>query len=300
MKFESLSIADLPKVRALLLKDPREQSEYAISYQFPFTHAPRTLARFAETAGCGIWEWRESEHGYRYFFPFGGGDRRKALLDLRDYCQAQGHPLVVTSMSKSDLALFKETLGSDFSISAFREEADYVYNTHDLAELPGRIYQSRRTFVNHFIRTAPWSYEPITPENISDCHRVLDGWEQSKNRDGKALNETQTEESVATRFVLDNLFALGLHGGLLRQAGEPVAFGIAERLTSDMMLLAYEKALPHVSGAFQMGDREFARRCTQGCSFVNRAYDEGCPGLRAAKLLYHPIRMIEKFIARAP
>jgi len=281
----------------LLAEDPREQSEYALSYQLPFVNEPRTQTRFALTNGCGIWQWRESGLGYRFFFPFGGGDKRKALLDLRDYCRGEGCPLVVTSMSAADRALFTQTLGDGFSITLFRNEADYVYNTRDLAELPGRAYQSRRTFVNHFTKAAPWSYEPVTPENIADCRRVADGWKASKIDDGKSLDDKQDEESLATRFVLDNLLALGLHGGLLRQAGEPVAFGLAERLTPDMMLLAYEKALPHVHGAFQTGDREFARRCAEGCAFVNRAYDEGCPGLRTVKTLYHPVRMVEKFIA---
>jgi len=298
MEFSVPTFESVPAVRALLAADPHEQSEYALSYQLPFVAAPRTETRLALAHGCGIWRWLFKD-GFRFFFPFGPGDKRRALAELRDYCRGEGVPLVVTSMSQDDLALFRETLGDGFAVASFEEEADYVYNTRDLAELPGRRYQSRRVFVNHFTKAAPWSYEPVSAGNRADCHRVLEAWAQAKFADGKRLDETQAEEVEGTRFVLDHLAELGMSGGLLRQAGAPVAFGLAERLTADTTLLAYEKALPHVHGAFQTGDREFARHCTGGSAFVNRAYDEGCPGLRKVKQLYHPVRMVEKFIARA-
>jgi len=298
MTFEVPRFEDIPEIRMLLAADPREQSEYALSYQFPFVEAPRTQAHLAHSHGCAVWRWL-FDGGFRFFFPFGPGDKRRALLDVQDFCRGEGVPLVMTSMSEADLALFRETLGGDFDVKTFEEESDYVYNTRDLADLPGRAYQSRRTFVNHFTKAAPWSYEPVSTDNRADCHRVLDGWQRAKFASGKDLDETQREEVEGTRFVLDHLPTLGLRGGLLRQAGEPVAFGLADRLTADMMLLAYEKALPCVHGAFQTGDREFARACADGCAFINRAYDEGCPGLRKVKQLYHPVRMVEKFIARA-
>ena len=64
-----------------------------------------------------------------------------------------------------------------------------------------------------------------------------------------------------------------------------------------MMLLAYEKAVSSVCGAFQTGDREFVRLCCGDCAFVNRSWDEGMEGLRMMKTIYHPVRMVEKHVA---
>ena len=296
MEFRPIAIPDLELVRRCRLEDPHEASDYAFTYHYPFVDIPRTETRIAESSGCVIFRWNE-DGGFRHFFPLGGGDKRKALAELRDHCRRQGIRLRVSSMSADEAAFLQDSLPGKWIVRANRDEFDYVYRMRDLADLPGRRYQSRRSFVNRFTSCGDWCYEPIAEGNVDDCRTVLRRWQEEKVADRKPFPETLAEEAVATLRILDGYFALGLVGGVLRRCGEPVAFAIGERLTPDMTLLAYEKALPSVCGAFQTGDREFVRLCCADSAFVNRSWDEGMEGLRLMKTIYHPVRMIEKWVA---
>ena len=296
MEFRPIAISDLDLVRRLCAEDPHEASDYAFTYHYPFVDHPRTEARIAESSGCVIFRWNE-DGGFRHFFPLGGGDKRKALVELRDHCRRRGIRLRVSSMSADEAAFLQDCLPGKWAVRTNRDEFDYVYGMRDLADLPGRKYQSRRSFVNRFTAGGDWRYDPITEGNLDDCRTVLRRWREAKVADGKPFPETLSEEAEATVRLLDDYCALGLTGGLLRKAGEPVAFAIGERLTPGMMLLAYEKAVSSVCGAFQTGDREFVRLCCGDCAFVNRSWDEGMEGLRMMKTIYHPVRMVEKHVA---
>ena len=42
-------------------------------------------------------------------------------------------------------------------------------------------------------------------------------------------------------------------------------------------------------------NREYVRREWADCLFINREQDLGVPGLRRAKLSYHPHHLVEKY-----
>ena len=296
MEFRPIAIPDLELVRRCRLEDPHEASDYAFTYHYPFVDIPRTETRIAESSGCVIFRWNEGG-GYRHFFPLGGGDKRRALAELRDHCRRQGIRLRVSSMGADEVALLQDCLPGKWNVRANRDEFDYVYRMRDLADLSGRKFQSRRSFVKRFTADGDWRYDPIAEGNLDDCRTVLRRWREEKIASGKPFPESLAEETEATFRILDDYFALGLVGGVLRRCGEPVAFAIGEQLTPDMMLIAYEKALSSVNGAFQTVDREFARHSSRGCGLYNRSWDEGMKGLHEMKMCYHPLRMLEKFLA---
>jgi hypothetical protein len=45
----------------------------------------------------------------------------------------------------------------------------------------------------------------------------------------------------------------------------------------------------------QLVNREFARLLFTDCRYVNREQDLGEPGLRNAKLSYHPVELVKKY-----
>ena len=296
MEFRPIAISDLDLVRRRLAEDPHEASDYAFSYHYPFVDIPRTETRIAEASGCVIFRWND-DGGYRYFFPFGGGDKRAALVELREHCRRESVRMKVSSMDAGEAAFLQDCLPGKWDVRPNRDEFDYINRMQDVAELRGPKYQSQRTHVNRFTACGDWRYDPIAEGNVDDCRTVLRRWREEKIASGKPFPESLAEETEATFRILDDYFALGLVGGVLRRCGEPVAFAIGEQLTPDMMLIAYEKALSSVNGAFQTVDREFARHSSRGCGLYNRSWDEGMKGLHEMKMCYHPLRMVEKLLA---
>ena len=137
-----------------------------------------------------------------------------------------------------------------------------------------------------------WSFEPITAANIPDCVSVLDQWLAANSTEPDADKQT---EAAVVRESLDNFAALGYTGGLLRVSGEPQAFTFGERSSEDTFVVHAEKALLNYQGAYTAVNCEFAKTLAGQYRYINREEDAGSPGLRKAKLSYHPAFMEEKY-----
>jgi hypothetical protein len=76
------------------------------------------------------------------------------------------------------------------------------------------------------------------------------------------------------------------------------AFAIGERLNGDTAVCHFEKADHFMEGLSQLVNREFCRLLFSDCTYVNREQDLGEPGLRNAKLSYHPVELVKKYRMR--
>ena len=76
------------------------------------------------------------------------------------------------------------------------------------------------------------------------------------------------------------------------------AFTIGELLNPNMALIHIEKANPDIRGLYPFINQQFLVNEFSEVEFVNREEDLGIPGLRKAKLSYHPIRFVEKFTVK--
>lgn len=225
----------------------------------------------------------------RFFFPAGRGDLHEAIAVLREYCAGLGVPLMMTANKQSTEWLIANY--PEVCAEGDRDGFDYVYNSADLAELKGKKYHSKRNHLNRFYEN-DWSFEPITAANIPDCVSVLDQWLAANSTEPDADKQT---EAAVVRESLDNFAALGYTGGLLRVSGEPQAFTFGEKSSEDTFVVHAEKALLNYQGAYTAVNCEFAKTIAGQYRYINREEDAGSPGLRKAKLSYHPAFMEEKY-----
>lgn len=225
----------------------------------------------------------------RFFFPAGMGDLHDAIAVLREYCSGLGVPLMMTANKQSTEWLVANY--PEVRAEGDRDGFDYVYNSADLAELKGKKYHSKRNHLNRFYEN-DWSFEPITAANIPDCVSVLDQWLAANSTEPDADKQT---EAAVVRESLDNFAALGYTGGMLRVSGEPQAFTFGEKSSEDTFVVHAEKALLNYQGAYTAVNCEFAKTIAGQYRYINREEDAGSPGLRKAKLSYHPAFMEEKY-----
>jgi hypothetical protein len=71
---------------------------------------------------------------------------------------------------------------------------------------------------------------------------------------------------------------------------------IAEKLTGDTAVIHFEKANPDIDGLYQVINQWTCQYSLKEFRFVNREQDLGEPGLRKAKLSYHPHHMVKKYV----
>ena len=178
-----------------------------------------------------------------------------------------------------------------------RDQAEYVYRAEDLAKLPGRDYLYIRREINKFRRTYPSSTaEPISSANCDKVKEYLDQWYATKNHDGGLAGY----EKEAVFYSLDNMKELGLSGLTINVDGKIGAMSIFEGMSRDTALIHFEKGLPEYEGIYKVINQEAASLLSKEYEFINRESDLGVPGLREAKLRYHPHHMVEVYSATRP
>jgi hypothetical protein len=195
------------------------------------------------------------------------------------------------------------------NIEPVRDQYDYIYRRTDLATLHGRHLDAKRNHIHRFRAEHPdFEYRPLTPEFFDECRRLTEIWQEEKDaikrEQSDACIDSAEREQARTEFkdasdtidvekqVMETIFsnweALGMIGGSIIVDGRMVAFTYGSAVTTDTFDVCVEKADRHVEGAFAIINQQFAEHLPEQYVYLNREEDMGIPGLRQAKLSYHP------------
>ena len=198
----------------------------------------------------------------------------------------------LTLIGLEDAQVAKLFACKEFSISVKpdRDQYDYIYRRTDLATLHGKHLDAKRNHIHRFRAEHPdFEYRPLTPELFDECRRLTEIWQEEKNQNGKGNeNETIDAEHRVMETIFSNWDALGMTGGSIFVDGRMVAFTYGAAVTTDTLDVCVEKANRHVEGAFAIINQQFAEHLPEQYVYLNREEDMGIPGLRQAKLSYHP------------
>lgn len=228
-----------------------------------------------------------------YSFPIGSGNKAAAIEKLLAQAAEEKRPLRFLNILKQDKEFLEEHFANHFRMEEKRDDFDYVYTTEKLTTLAGRKLHGKRNHIARF-KDNEWSYEPMTEENKQECYAMNLKW---CDRRACKWNSAMSDEQCALHKAVEYFTPLGLEGGVLRVAGEIVAFTIGEPLNSDTYVVHFEKAFPDMQGAYPMINQQFVQNNCQNYTYVNREEDTGDEGLRKAKSSYYPDILLEKYSA---
>jgi hypothetical protein len=233
-----------------------------------------------------------------YTYPVGSGELKPAVEAIKADAEMLGAKFKMKSITRDVLEEVENLFQQKPKLWFSEDFSDYVYKAESLANLSGRKMHQKKNHVNRFMSENKWSFEPIDSGNIDECHEMAANWfvDAEEERD----NSGYLGEIRAIRKTLDNYFGIGFDGGLIRVNGEISAFTIGEMISKDTMVTHYEKASPHVNGAYTIINQQFAKYMMEKYPelvYINREEDMGLEGLRQAKRSYHPEFMVDKFTA---
>lgn len=225
--------------------------------------------------------------GGEYFLPPLGGDVAGALRVLLDGG--------VTLYGADDSFADRYLAGAGVIVEEDRDAFDYLHLRQELAELPGNRFHKKKNRVNYFTARHSCSVEVYGAVHREGCLALLREWRRVRDDvDSPSLGL----ETRAAAEALTLAEALGLRGVVVLVEGRVAAFALGERLNRDTAVCHFEKSDPFMEGVSQLVDREFSRLLFTDCTYLNREQDLGEPGLRAAKLSYHPVELVKKYRAR--
>ena len=279
LSFHKLTLSDREAVQAVTLNAGRRNCNYT----------------FANLVGWQFWYYTEvcvlnDAVVFRYTFE---GDRAymvctakaisKELLDaLLDYSQEK---LTIIGLEDEQATqLLTSNCQLLTKIEPVRNQYDYIYRRTDLAVLQGGHLQAKRNHVHRFRTAHPdFEYRPLTPELFDECRRLTEIWQEEKD-----ASDTIDAEKHVMETIFSNWDALGMIGGSIFVDGKMVAFTYGAAVTNDTIDICVEKADRRIEGAFAIINQQFAEHLPEQFVYLNREEDMGIPGLRQAKLSYHP------------
>ena len=294
LEFKRMDPAFREEYNALLAESGRQGCEY--TFVNISLWGRQRMTRFQN------WVVLFSQYGRYsvYPFPVGVGDSRPVLNAIFEDARLRGIPCRLTGLDQKDCALLESYCPGKFRFHPDRDSFDYVYKIEDLALLKGKRYQSKRNFCNRFWAANPHcNLAPITKENLPQVQAMLKKWYESRLQADPYKDYHMEQTAIARAF--DKWDLLGMEGMALMDAEQVIAFSMASPLGNDTFDVHFEKALDVADGAYAAINQGFARYLMEQyphVKFLNREDDMGLPGLRKAKLSYHPDHMVEKYWAR--
>lgn len=226
-----------------------------------------------------------------YCFPIGEGDPTSVIAEIFKDANQRGIKASFVMLTEAQRDRLCKITGYDFSFKELPGDEDYIYTHYDLAMLPGGKYHSKRNHISKFNRSYPkWRFSIINRDNKLDALYVAEQWFK--------VNEiplSSGEEYFAIREALDNYELLQMHGGLLYVDDKPVAMTMGSRINMVTFDVAFEKALTEYSGVYAKINNEFVKTLV-GFEFVNREEDLGIESLKKAKLSYHPVAILKRYV----
>jgi hypothetical protein len=183
----------------------------------------------------------------------------------------------------------------DCEVIEDRDSFDYLYLREELATLPGNRFHKKKNRINYFTTRHSNEVHKFSGQHLCGCLQLLDEWGRVAEIEG---NRSFGLEMDATAGALAQAGILGLEGVVVTVAGSVRAFAVGERLNRETAVCHFEKADHFMEGLSQLVNREFARLLFPDCRYINREQDLGEPGLRNAKLSYHPAELVRKFRVR--
>lgn len=288
--FRNITIEDQTWIIQKLKEDNKRGCEYSFANNFIW--ATIYQVEVAKVYDCCVIRF-QAEGDDCYAFPIGNGDKEKVIEELLQHAKEDGSVLHFESLLAEDKEFLETHFKGRFQIEEDRDSFDYLYTTEKLTTLSGRKLHGKRNHIARF-KEQDWTYEPFTEQNKEECYRMNVEW---CDRRACKWNRAMSDEQCALSRALEYYTQLGLSGGVLRVAGEIVAFCIGEALNADTYVVHFEKAFPDMQGAYPMINQQFVTHNCQDYRYVNREDDTGDEGLRKAKLSYYPDILLEKYTA---
>ena len=286
LQYDQIQLDKQQDYLTLLSKCPQKSSDYSFS----------NLFGWAEEYDL-TWAWqdelvwiRQSKPVQQCWAPIGPWESVD-WADIFEHKCEKG--LGITRVPEKLADMWRSTVGDRIEIEEERDNWDYLYSISELIELRGNRFHKKKNLVNQFKKKYNFTYEPLGPDMIDPAMAMQADW--CNWRDCES-SDVLSAENRSVHKILANWEELAdLIGGVLMVEDMIVAYTIAEKLSSDTIVIHYEKGCPDFKGVYQAINQMFLEHLEGDFQWVNREQDLGEEGLRKAKLSYNPVGFLKKY-----
>ena len=276
-----------------------EACEYCFATLYMWQHLYKTGYYIGDGFAVLIGEYEGDTFS---ILPLCSKDKLPQVIDfVLNYFESIESKLYFRGITQEIVDDLKEYYPGRFEYIEERDLFDYVYDAESMRTLAGRKNQKKRNHINYFLKEyeGRFEYKLLDKNNFDECLDLVKQWADNKEENNE-YDEGMDDELIGIKKIFNNYDVLKFNvkiGGIYVD-GKLEAFTIGELLNPNMALIHIEKANPNIRGLYPFINQQFLVNEFSDVEFVNREEDLGIPGLRKAKLSYHPIRFVEKYTVK--
>lgn len=291
--FKPLELEDIEIFRQYLGEYPFNTYEYSFPALFLWRKMSKTEISLVNGA---LVVKKTGRNGDSCFMPPIGckkSELGRTVEQLNDYKLDKGFSTLFMDVEEPFL---HELIGIFGDKITFREDAnnfDYVYDSRQLIALQGKKFHKKKNQYNQFVNSYRYDVVDLTEGNaIADSLEFSKNWYLCRSKPDEQLKyEMESMED----FLL-NAGTLGVKGIAVYIGGCVAGFTAGEKVNEKMGIVHIEKGDLSFHGIYAFLNKTFAERHFNGVQLINRQEDLGVEGLRKAKMAYHPISLVKKFV----
>ena len=296
MKFKEITIDSIKDLQPYFDLVDYEACEYCFTTLYMWQHVYKTGYIICDDFAIIMAEYEGDAFS---ILPLARKERLQQAIDfVIKYFEKYNKKICFRGTTKDVVEILQNNYSDRFEYIEERDLFDYVYDGESLRTLAGRKNQKKRNHINAFLKDyeGRYEYRLLGEEDFTECLNLLKEWTINKEENNE-LDKGLDDESIGIKKIFNNYKYLK---GRLKIAGIYVdskleAFTMGELINSNMALIHIEKANPNIRGLYPYINQQFILNEFKNVEFVNREEDLGIPGLRKAKLSYHPIKFVEKY-----
>ncbi|MBQ2704577.1 MAG: DUF2156 domain-containing protein [Clostridia bacterium] len=288
MQFSTLTDAHIDKCRPYFELLSHPTCDYTVGGVFMWRDLYNI--EYACNSDCLFIRYYEESGGIYYGMPMCKDvDVADSINKLIEFERQQGSKVIRFCAIPKEYLDFFEKIELKSVTYPQPDFFDYLYSAENLITLSGKKYGGQRNLISQFCRLYEERFEKISAENIDDVRSFFDSFSATDMSDDK------NAENDLVGQVLNSSDMYGMFGGVLYANGKVAGFSVGEQV-GDTLYVHIEKADRGVKGAYQTLNNRFAACFGKNAEYINREDDAGDEGLRKAKLAYHPVKLLEKFV----
>lgn len=295
-RLQPLKVSDAPRFERAIERSQMRSRDTPAAFAFPYHYMWTSLLPYWwMEADDTLFLFAQSPDGwFMPLPPLGPGP----LDGVVDYAFAMMHQWNGTS-PVSRIEHVTDSQRARFTANGYqflKHDGDYVYSAPALAALAGDPYKSQRALCNRVEREHRVESEPYRPEHQRDCMDLHRRWVSQKLGGGlDVMAKFLLEDAEAAHAcVLEEYAQIGVSGTVIRVDHDIAGYTFGHWLTPHTWCILLEVADRSIPGLAQWVFRDTCRiALAQGAVSINAMEDAGLPGLRATKLAYRPVAILD-------
>ena len=233
-----------------------------------------------------IYSVRSTQEDRFWFFPVGSDDAKK---DFIEKLISSGERIVFEYVTESDVSFLQKYFPGRFDIVPAPDNSEYIMDREIMENLPGKHFAKDRGHVNKLIKEHKLETVDIHSVSKDKLLDITETWDKNKRDYEEVIDKT------ATTTILNHIEELELQGIAIIMDDEPYAVIAGFALDDELVDCCLQKCRENVQGLSYYLRQEYARSHGSNVKYFNWEEDLGVEGLRRAKELMKPVRMLDMY-----